>query len=465
MQLSQGQQKACEFITDFLLNKHQPHDIYVPRFKGDEDPMIFNSNQVMVLSGAAGTGKTTVIKYVLEHLEKVQKTMEALGIKVQRNPRTEFTATTNKAAEAFEHAMGCTAKTIHSLLRLGMEEDPKTYKDVLVSHKPDELLWNTFVFVDEASYIDMTLLEHIYMKLGKGTKVIFMGDKAQCKTAEGDLPVFEEGRFPMVELTQIMRQADDNPVQALSKRLRQWVLEGGPTPPCNVDGKNIIWVERSKFEAGMIRDMSRDEWEYSTSKFLAFTNKRVNEVNHKIYSQVTGSQILREGDYAICNSYVGGIKNVLPAIGTDRLVYLTGLEPGKQLGEEGHWVYTDRNRKGSKDFKSGEKVQAYFMPNDKKAKDKLLKRYSKKLQGMVFAENPEEFTAIKNALDKVKSTWIDLRPVFGCTIHKAQGSTFRRVYVDLGDLNRCRDIDQLRRLLYVAISRARLQVVLTGDIP
>ena len=77
MQLSEGQQKACEFITDFLLNKHQPHDIYVPRFKGDEDPMIFNSNQVMVLSGAAGTGKTTVIKYVLEHLEKVQKTMEA----------------------------------------------------------------------------------------------------------------------------------------------------------------------------------------------------------------------------------------------------------------------------------------------------------------------------------------------------------------------------------------------------
>ena len=59
-------------------------------------------------------------------------------------------------------------------------------------------------------------------------------------------------------------------------------------------------------------------------------------VNHKIYSQVTGSQILREGDYAICNSYVGGIKNVLPAIGTDRLVYLTGLEPDKELGEAGH---------------------------------------------------------------------------------------------------------------------------------
>lgn len=214
MQLSQDQQKACEFITDFLLSKHLPHDIPVPRFEGDEDPMIFNSNQVMVLSGAAGTGKTTVIKYVLEHLEKVQKTMQSLGIQVNRSPRIEFTATTNKAAEAFEHAMNCSAKTVHSLLRLGMEEDPVTYKDVLVSHKPMELLYGTWVFVDEASYIDMTLLEHIYMKLGKGTKVVFMGDKAQCKTAEGDLPVFEEGRFPMVELTQIMRQADDNPVQA-----------------------------------------------------------------------------------------------------------------------------------------------------------------------------------------------------------------------------------------------------------
>lgn len=465
MQLSEGQQKACEFITDFLMNKHLPTDIVVPRFEGDEEPMIFNSNQAMVLSGAAGTGKTTVIKYVLEHLEKVQKTMEALGIKVNRSPRIEFTATTNKAAEAFELAMGASAKTVHSLLRLGMVEDPKTYKDVLVSHKPDEMLWNTYVFVDEASYIDMTLLEHIYLKMGKGTKVIFMGDKAQCKTAEGDLPVFEEGRFPIVELTQIMRQADDNPIQALSQRLRKWVLEGGPTPACNVDGKNIIWVERSKFEAGMIRDMSREEWEYATSKFLAFTNKRVNEVNHKIYAQVTGSQILRTGDYAICNSYVSGIKNVLPAIGTDRLVYLTGIEEGEELKEKGYWIFTDRNRKGSRDFKSGEPLQAYFMPADKKAKDKLLRRFSKKLQELDFKSEPDEFIQYRNALDKVKNTWIDLRPVFGCTIHKAQGSTFRRVYVDLGDLNRCRDIDQLRRLLYVAVSRARMQVVLTGDIP
>lgn len=38
MQLSEGQQKACEFITDFLLNKHQSHDIYVPRFKGMKIP-------------------------------------------------------------------------------------------------------------------------------------------------------------------------------------------------------------------------------------------------------------------------------------------------------------------------------------------------------------------------------------------------------------------------------------------
>lgn len=465
MQLSKDQEKACQFITDFILNKHPEVPIFIPRFEGDTDPMEFSSNNVMVLSGAAGTGKTTVIKYVLDHLDKVRKTMEALGIPVNKNFRIEFTATTNKAVEAFEAAMGCSGKTVHSLLRLTMAEDPVTFKDVLVSSRPGDMLYNTIVFVDEASYVDMGLLEHIYLKLGKGSKIIFMGDKAQCKTAEGDLPVFEPGRFPMVELNQIMRQSDDNPVQALSKRLRQWVIEGGPTPPCTIDGKHILWVERKKFEEGMIRDMSRDEWEYSTSKFLAFTNKRVNEVNHKIYAQVTGSQTLRTGDYAICNSFVAGIKNILPGIGTDRLVYLTGLEPGGSLGESGYWVFTDHNRKDAKDYRTGEKMIAYFMPTDKKAKDKHLRRYSKKLQNMVFAEDPDAYQKVRNALDTVKNTWIDLRPVFGCTIHKAQGSTFRRVYVDLGDLNRCRDIDQLRRLLYVAVSRARMQVVLTGDIP
>ena len=50
------------------------------------------------------------------------------------------------------------------------------------------------------------------------------------------------------------------------------------------------------------------------------------------------------------------------------------------------------------------------------------------------------------------------------TTNKAQGSTFDRVFVDLDDIRRCNSGDQIARMLYVGVSRARTQVFLTGDL-
>lgn len=54
--------------------------------------------------------------------------------------------------------------------------------------------------------------------------------------------------------------------------------------------------------------------------------------------------------------------------------------------------------------------------------------------------------------------------MYASTVNKSQGSTYDTVYIDLNDIGKCRDKDQVRRMLYVAVSRARHKVVFTGDI-
>jgi hypothetical protein len=62
-------------------------------------------------------------------------------------------------------------------------------------------------------------------------------------------------------------------------------------------------------------------------------------------------------------------------------------------------------------------------------------------------------------------TFADLRPVHASTVHRSQGSTYGKVFVDLTDIGRNTRRDVLLRLLYVALTRARGDVVVTGELP
>ena len=64
----------------------------------------------------------------------------------------------------------------------------------------------------------------------------------------------------------------------------------------------------------------------------------------------------------------------------------------------------------------------------------------------------------------IENHYVDLRLAYASTVNKAQGSTYDNVYIDLNDIGKCYDKDQVRRMLYVALSRARHKAVFTGDI-
>ena len=59
-----------------------------------------------------------------------------------------------------------------------------------------------------------------------------------------------------------------------------------------------------------------------------------------------------------------------------------------------------------------------------------------------------------------KNHVLDIRDIYASTVHSAQGSTYNNVYIDLKDLFICTKKEELARLLYVAVSRAKNNIYL-----
>lgn len=446
--LNPDQEKAIEIMHGFLSS---------------------TSERFMVLEGAGGTGKTFVIKHFVRTLHDYHKTRKLLGLKGKSNLPIYFTATTNKACEAMEIQLrnlnasvtgddeielNPVVKTIHSFLGLTMAPDPTNpRKDVLADRDWQFNAGKSIVFIDEASYIDEELWDWIQKKTNKDTKVIFVGDPAQLTNGDSNtLPAFESG-FRKAELRIVERFDTDTPIFKLATELRTRILaKDFRVPPCPIDGKHIVWLPRPVFDRLMVKDMTSEDWTFTTSKFLAYRNDRIQKYNKGINNLSTGTREFQAGDYAVNNHYVSGSKGSkgTGGIRTDGMVYIDALAKSVEHGEDGFYVWLD-----------GDDRRKFFMPNDHKAKAKIINRLYKDYEK---SGNSKEGNAYLHQMNLVKNTWVDLRPVFAQTINKSQGSTYRRVYIDLADIGFCRSKEMLMRLLYVACSRAQKQLFLTGDL-
>lgn len=408
--LTADQQSAMESFHQFLL-----------------DPV----ETVFVLSGYSGTGKSTLVGHLLDSLPGFMKMAKLIQADIPEY-EVQLTATTNKAAENLSFISGMQVQTIHSFLGLRVSTDYKTGVTTL-KRSTHERKRGFLLFIDEASYIDRDLLQLIF-QMTEHCKIVFMGDPAQLTPVKSSsTPVFDAG-FKGATLTQVVRQADGNPIVELSTRFRETVNTGeffSFTP----DGQHVQYLPREAFNKAIEEEFTRPDWRYQDSKILAWTNKTVVAYNHAIRDHVLGDPKLQVGDYAICNSFVTQSRR---AIKTDQLVCITGIsEEIEQHDVRGH-LYTLDN------------AISFFGASSLVDRQKRLKAARANNEWYVVAE--------------IEGAWIDLRAAYACTINKAQGSTFNKVFIDLDDIRRCNSGDQIARMLYVGVSRARHQVILTGDL-
>ena len=389
--------------------------------------------QVFVLSGYSGCGKSTLVRTIIEEIPRFIRTAKLINPD-QKDWPIELTATTNKAAETLGQITGMGAGTIHSYLGLKVNQDFRTGVTTLSPRRNQQPVEGELIFIDEASYIDSQLLSWIF-KLTKNCKIVFIGDPAQLTPVKAtSTPVFD-ANFSGAMLSKVVRQAEGNPIVDLSTKFRHTVNTGeffSFTP----DGHAVVYLPRDKFNEAIEAEFTRPDWKYSDSKVLAWTNKCVINYNHFVRNHAKGDPHFQVGDYAVVNSFItiGSGKSFK----TDQLVQISGISAEEtQYGVDGKWFTLDND-------------MSAFMPNSLADKNKRIRE----------AKANNEISVVA----AIETQWVDLRAAYACTINKAQGSTFDRVFIDLDDIRRCNSGDQIARMLYVGVSRARLQVFLTGDL-
>lgn len=381
----------------------------------------------VVIVGFAGTGKTTLVKTFLDEWDQ----MIALSNGAFKQRDIYLTATTNKAADALGSATGREATTIHKFL--GLRVVNTGFKQTQIVDNEKNIPSDCILVIDEASFIDAELLKHIQDKTKK-CKVVYIGDPCQLKPVGSDsTPVFASGKRE-VHLRQIVRQADTSPIQALSKSLRDHV-EGHPIPKAGVDGQNIIHMSQADFEQYLINACRMGVG--NSVRALTWTNQKAIYYNNLVAQALSGVDDFKVGDTVVVNKQVAY-----------KQIYKFTTDSTVKVAELGEWEI-DKNGITSRKVVTS---NGYFFRH---AKNQL-----ELVPHIKQAYKDNDY----NLIHDLENLYVDLRLMYASTVNKSQGSTYEVVFIDLNDIGKCRDQDQVRRMLYVAVSRAKTRVVFTGDI-
>jgi exodeoxyribonuclease-5 len=203
---------------------------------------------VFRLFGYAGTGKTTLAKHIAEHVDG----------------DVAFGAYTGKAALVLR-TKGCAdASTIHSMIYRSRESDENGPQFVINRQSPASKA--DLIIIDECSMVDEELGRDL---LSFGQPVLVLGDPAQLPPVKGG-GFFTEGE-PDVMLTEVHRQAKDNPIIHLSMQVR----EGGRLEP-GIHGESRI-IRRREIDAAAV--MEADQVLVGLNKTRRLYNTRLRELN------------------------------------------------------------------------------------------------------------------------------------------------------------------------------------------
>ena len=170
----------------------------------------------LVITGGPGTGKTTIMKGIIELYKDVHKlSYEKLADQVA------LLAPTGRAAKRMSDATLMPASTIHSFLK--WQKDSNKFQ-VNEYHKSKVNL----VIIDEASMIDTLLMASLLRGISANCKIIMVGDSYQLPSVgPGQLlhDVIASGKLPVIELTELYRQGKDSNILTLAYDIRNGCVE------------------------------------------------------------------------------------------------------------------------------------------------------------------------------------------------------------------------------------------------
>ncbi len=186
--------KAIEFENAITYENKQKQAIFT-----------FFQNSVMLINGGPGTGKTTIVKGILELCQDFYP-----------DATIQLCAPTGRAAKRLARLSCYSAKTIHSLLKWNMEDNSFGMNE-------DDPIEADFLIVDEFSMVDTHIFAALLKALEPHCHILLIGDENQLESV-GPGKVFKDiidsHLFPIIHLEKIFRQANGSGIVTLANQIR-----------------------------------------------------------------------------------------------------------------------------------------------------------------------------------------------------------------------------------------------------
>lgn len=427
----------------------------------DKTVDILRTENVVLVKGSAGVGKTWMVNTLIPRVASLITKKDIY-----------CSAPTNKAVAVLkgkvDEIRGLSFITTHAALKLKRNIDFKTGE---ISFKPNfdpkypPLKGVGLFVIDEASMLSTELLSYVEEHArNNGTKVIFIGDEKQLNpVGEEHSPVFHKG-YREVELTEIIRQGEGNPIIDLSRNLSE--MSSGSDRLYSEDGKKtgyLFSMDKEKVVQTLAAVNGTDKL-----KYLAWTNREVDTMNFLVRRQIYGTpKKIEVGETLVFNSpykekfFTNEEIKVINAEIKEKefqfVVDKTGaIEPGP--GETAYFgkvklkYYSITCERGPSIKTDNENTEIIVIHEDseKKYKDteKLIKNKAKfaDIDWKDFYRFVEQFA--------------DLKYNHAITVHKSQGSTYEKTIVNVNNLLRNKKKIERDRLTYTAVTRASELLIL-----
>jgi exodeoxyribonuclease V alpha subunit len=408
----------CEARTAYYLQRllHSPRSVVFadPRASADkaasEMPITLAPEQldalrmvtrskILVLTGGPGTGKTTIINAVIRLFS-------------EKRARILLAAPTGRAAKRMAEACAHEARTLHRLLEYSPKEDG-------FARNEDRPLACGLLVVDESSMMDCLLFYHLLKAIPLGATLVLVGDVHQLPSVgPGNVlaDIIKAGVVPVVELTEIFRQASESEIVCNAHLINQ-----GTVPP----------LESNKNRLSDFYFIHQDDPEKAAGVMVDLV---CNHIPRRFgLNPVDDIQVLTP-------MHKG-------AVGAGRMNVLLQ----EALNPNGFEV-----RRGDRIFRLHDKVM------------QLRNNYDKDVfngdMGRIAFIDPHERTLSVNFDERVVlyelSELDELVPAYAISIHKSQGSEYEAVIIPVMMQHY---VLLQRNLIYTGVTRGRRLVILVGE--
>lgn len=426
-----------------------------------------NDEPVMVLTGYAGTGKTSVMNEFVQYLDSTKG-----------EGYFQLCAPTHKAKLVLRKATGgYDVTTLHSLLSLSPNLNifNLDYDDLkFESGGAGAIPYRGLVIVDEASMISDDLYDLLLNYCSpRKCKILFIGDIAQLRPVDNDdlSKVFSNSNI--VKLTKIFRQDEDTALIPILSNLRKNYMTNFE----DVEGKTgslITYTDTKKF---MIEAVSKIRKAMSSknpnyAKLIAYTNNRVNALNRCVRRMLfkddepyhVGEILMgcenfsyNRHDFFNSSDYIitsvkrteRKIPNFISLPGFDLMLY-------DEVDDVLHPVFMLDVENINPDYLDSlaqtiENVRLDAISAKNRGNRTASKFLWKKYYDMMKSFATPIPLMFDNRVVKPKTFMYG----YAITVHKSQGSSYNSVFVDMSNLLLDKDTQELRQLQYVALSRTQ----------